>query len=96
MRKISNTRTFRHQEDGWTFPYSDRPAHITGATVTSWPDITYFDVAALLMRGTSSTSISASSTAGGPSTPERDTISLSDGTKISFATATGMTLPDKE
>lgn len=96
MRKISKTRTLRNQDDGWPTPSGDRPGRIAGATVTSWPGIAHIDVATLLMHATSSTSISGSSTAGGPSTPERDTVSLSDGTSISFATAPLLPACDKE
>jgi len=92
MRKLSRTRS--RTESGavvWTEQES-RPRGIPGATVTARP-IMEMDLAGLLLKQPQGATVTASDTAQDPTPPVREgetktkeTVSLSDGTRITFAT----------
>jgi hypothetical protein len=95
MRKISRTRS-RSQggASGWSDHDDAPPPGIPGATVTAKPVDFDFDLSNLLLRSTAPATITGAQkpvSRAGSSTPTEDetkeTVSLSDGTRITFVMA---------
>ena len=89
MRKISKTRRQRPDHPtSDTYLEDTGQRRIPGATITSWPGATHIDLATFFGRTVSDTTIA--SAASGHADPfsrtAHRTVSLSDGTRITFAT----------
>ena len=87
MRKISKTRSMSSENSGFDAERSDtRPRRIHGATITSWSGPVEVDLDALFARPCREATV-----AGAPAKPDshadKNTISLSDGTEITFSTS---------
>jgi hypothetical protein len=83
MRKISNTRD--GSRSAWDQENLDhRPRCIPGATITSWHGSPEIDLSVLFASPPTGTTVAGSASATSYR-PERSTVSLSDGTKITFA-----------
>jgi hypothetical protein len=100
MRKISKTRASSLDHDEMHTGLRDaRPLRIPGATITSWPGSADIDIDSLIAQPLPGTTVagagSDSVTQNGgapaphapPDRPTRGTVSLSDGTRITFVTA---------
>ena len=100
MRKISQSRALDYEHHTPSTETMDtQPRRIAGATISSWSGSLAIDLSALLARRPPDLSIGGVSIGGGPSldapgTPTApsdrtaaETVSLSDGTQITFATA---------
>lgn len=95
MRKISRTRSRSHGDAPvWSDRVDSPPPGIPGATVTSKPVDFDFDLSNLLLRSVSPATITGTETSASragsmaPSESDaKDTVSLSDGTRITFVTA---------
>ncbi len=92
MRKLSRTRLRGEKDAAAWVDRDDRPPGIPGATVTSKPHIE-LDLSNLCLHQPAGVSVTSSAvrrddTASLPraETDARDTVSLSDGTSITFAT----------
>jgi hypothetical protein len=90
MRKISKMRgSSPNQLDAGLL--DARPRGVPGATITSWPGSLDIDLDRLFARREAGASVSGAGS--GPATeaamahPVEATVSLSDGTRITFATA---------
>jgi hypothetical protein len=92
MRKLSRTRLRGDKGALDRVDRDNRPPGIPGATVTSRPHIA-LDLSNILLRQPAGTSVTSSEAHGAETLrpPEgkpaaKDTVSLSDGTRITFAT----------
>jgi hypothetical protein len=90
MRKLSKTRPLNHQRNTLdNYPADTRQRRIPGATVTSWPGSRDIDLDAFFARPTIDATVTGATR--GHATqrgrPAEGTVSLSDGTRITFATA---------
>ena len=86
MRKLSKTRSAHDKQYKADDANLDtRPRGIAGATITSWNASIEIDLTSLFARSAPGTSVTGSASAG-PVGFERNTVALSDGTKITFAT----------
>jgi hypothetical protein len=87
MQKISKTRIADHRRFTSEEETLDtRPRCIPGATITSWHGSLDVDLSALFAKPRNGATVAGAGSAESPHT-ERDTVSLSDGTQITFATA---------
>lgn len=89
MRKISKTRSARHDRYALEVELPDtRPRRIQGATITSWSGPPDIDLTALFARPASGVTVTGAAPDGGSQKgcPPEGTVSLSDGTRIKFAT----------
>lgn len=90
MRKISKARSLNLERNTLNADLVDTgPRRIHGATITSWPGSPDVDLDAFFARPASGATVTGAIVA---KTPQADsyiygTISLSDGTRITFATA---------
>lgn len=89
MRKISGARSPKHDRPTFdTYREDTKQRRIPGATITSWPGAAYIDLASFFGRTVSDTTITGA--ASGHAEPfgrtAQGTVSLSDGTRITFAT----------
>jgi hypothetical protein len=101
MRKISKARLAGHDQPMTEVEFLDSgPGRVAGSTITSWPGPPVIDLVALFARPFSGVSRDPSANPAGTTisgaTPGRATysrqlaeatVSLSDGTRITFATA---------
>ncbi len=92
MRKLSRTRSRTESGAVVWMDQESRPRGVPGATVTARPTMD-IDLANLLLRQPSGATVTASEAApvGAPAMREgesktKETVSLSDGTRITFAT----------
>jgi hypothetical protein len=86
MRKLSKARSSnrnRHTLD--TYRDDTRQRRIPGATITSWPGSADIDLAAFFARAASDTTITGAVNAEPFDRTAKGTVSLSDGTRITFA-----------
>jgi hypothetical protein len=86
MRKISKTRTTNDEQ----VPVGDdrldaRPRRVPGATITSWHGSPEVDLDALF-AGSANGATVAGSAATSTAHSDHETVALSDGTRITFAT----------
>lgn len=91
MRKISRTRSSNLDRNSLDKDLGDtRPRGISGATITSWPGTLDVDFDVLFARRASKATITGAVTLEPAivAHPPAATVSLSDGTHITFATAT--------
>ncbi len=86
MRKISKVRSAKTKDYSTTEGDGGelRPLRVQGATITSWHGLPEIDLTALFAKPAPGESIAGAASAGVTSTGDR-TISLSDGTHITFA-----------
>ena len=83
MRKISNTRD--GSRSAWDQENLDhRPRCIPGATITSWHGSPDIDLSVLFASPPTGTTVAGAGSATS-ARPERSTVALSDGTKITFS-----------
>ena len=94
MRKISKTRASRLEGLG-----DERPLRIAGATITSWPGTATVDIDRLLAQPVPGGTVAGAGSGGdgvtsrggvvrpGKRSRNAGTVALSDGTRITFATA---------
>jgi hypothetical protein len=90
MRKLSKTRRLNQQRNtSDNYPADTRQRRIPGATVTSWPGSRDIDLSAFVARPTIDATVTgaAQGHTAQPGRPVEGTVSLSDGTRITFATA---------
>ena len=95
MRKISKTRFFNPEQHApCAEAMGTRPGRITGAKISAWSGSLAIDLGALFARRPAGLTIGGGSPPDTPaapvslaSCPPAETVSLSDGTKITFATA---------
>ena len=93
MRKISKTRASRLDQDLG----DERPLRIPGATITSWPGTATVDIDRLLAQPVPGGTVAGAGSGGvtaqggmvrpGKGRRKAGTVALSDGTRITFATA---------
>jgi hypothetical protein len=84
MRKISQTRPVQGEQQGFDTERSDpRPRRVPGATITSWNGSPDIDLDALFAQPGKGPTVLGGTVAGN-NRPARGTVSLSDGTKITF------------
>jgi hypothetical protein len=89
MRKISKTRSSNLDRNTLDSDLVDtRPRCIPGATITSWPGSTDIDLGAFFARSASDGTVTGAAHAKAAQVNRivEGTVSLSDGTKITFAT----------
>lgn len=89
MRKLSKARSpnpTRYASD--TYLENTGQRRIPGATITSWPGSTDIDLAAFFARTASDTTVTGAvpGKADSPGRTAQGTVSLSDGTRVTFAT----------
>lgn len=90
MRKLSKSRSMA--DLGYAIGLGrddERPRCVAGGTITSWPGVIDIDLSAILARPASGGTIGGAALVSSErrqSKPSR-TVSLSDGTRITFATA---------
>jgi hypothetical protein len=85
MRKISHARLIREKQNRIDTELSDpRPRRIPGATITSWHGSPQIDLDALFSQPRSGPTVASATLATG-SRHAPATVSLADGTKITFA-----------
>jgi hypothetical protein len=95
MRKISKTRTSGLDRNRMDTDLGDtRPLRIPGATITSRPDSLAIDLDNLFARPATGPTVAGAVSAGATQAkhppadrPNKGTVSLSDGTRITFANA---------
>jgi hypothetical protein len=84
MRKISQSKSaidnLRTQDQTYA---DERPRRIPGATITSWNGAPQIDLDALFEQSTSGPTV-AGAAKSGPTRPADDTVSLTDGSRITF------------
>lgn len=89
MRKISKSRSSNLERNTLDADLVDpRPRCIPGATITSWPGSHHIDLEAFFARSASDATVTgtAQTRAARVDRLSQGTVSLSDGTKITFAT----------
>ena len=90
MRKLSKTRSSNLDRHAMDASLADmRPRRIPGATITSGPGVPDIDLEAFFARTASGATVTGASMAMPMPANRRveGTVSLSDGTRITFATA---------
>ncbi len=92
MRKLSDTRDSLRKARAVDIELHDtRPRRIPGSTITSWPGAIDVELTVLLNRARDGATIggglAARETANAPACADDGTVSLSDGTRITFTTA---------
>jgi hypothetical protein len=95
MRKISKIRSSNLDRNATDTDLREtRPLRIPGATITSWPGSADINLDLLFAKPVPGTTIAGAVSAGVTPTagladgrPNRGTVSLSDGTRITFVTA---------
>jgi len=105
MRKISKANLAVPNRSGAAVEFIDSgPRHVTGSIITSWFEPPVVDLAELFARPRGALENAPAdplqATIGGatadnatqPKNPEKITVSLSDGTQITFATADQITI----
>jgi hypothetical protein len=85
MRRISKTRTGHDERNPVGYDRTqERPLHVPGATVTSWNGSPEIDLDALFAKPAGGATV-AGGTPGAANHRDPETVSLSDGTRITFA-----------
>lgn len=87
MRKISKSKSAI--DNGCTGDYADveeRPRRVPGATITSWHGSPEIDLDALFERPANRPTVAGAAQIA-PDRPAKETVSLSDGTRITFSRA---------
>lgn len=95
MRKISKTRSHNHDRSATdSDPKDTRPLRIPGATITTWPGSVDIDLNIFFARRDCDPTVAGAisedltqSVVPAAGRPNPSTVSLSDGTRITFATA---------
>jgi hypothetical protein len=97
MRKISKTRAVGRQGYAVDIELGDtRPRRVPGATITSWPGSIDLDLTMVLANPRDGATIDGGTKPTVPVSEDKNlnntTVALSDGTRITFVTASNMKL----
>ena len=99
MRKLSKTRSTNLKQDTLDgYPSDTRQRRISGATITSGPQSPDVDLDAFFARPADDATVTGAASGKTPQAnrPIEGTVSLSDGTQVTFATADSPDIDDLE